>query len=110
MTLPDGRIGHAEMTLGTGLITLGLATEPPKDALPPTRATLSAMTLVFVDDVDAAVERALARGGELVGAAADQPWGLRQAIVADPGRHLWELSAHVRDVALSDWGAEIVDP
>lgn len=66
------------------------------------------MTLVFVDDVDAALERALTHGGELIDPATDQPWGLRQAILADPGGHLWELSAHVRDVPPGDWGAEII--
>ncbi len=110
MTLPDGRIGHAELSLGTGQIALGLTTEPTTGGPLPTRATLPAMTLVFVDDVDAAVERARAEGGELVDPAADQPWGLRQAVVSDPGRHLWELSAHVRDVAPGDWGAELVEP
>ncbi len=108
MTLPDGRIGHAELTLGTGLITLGLISEPVKDGRPPTRSTLTTMTLVFVDDVNAAVERALAAGGELIDPSTDQPWGLRQAIVADPERHLWELSAHLHDVAPTDWGAEYI--
>ena len=64
------------------------------------------MTLVFVEDVDAAVERALSAGGGLIDPATDQPWGLRQAIVADPGGHLWELSQHFRDVPLAGWGAE----
>lgn len=29
MTLPDGRIGHAELSLGTGLITLGYPQSRP---------------------------------------------------------------------------------
>jgi uncharacterized glyoxalase superfamily protein PhnB len=58
--LPDGRIGHAELSLGTVLITLGLSTEPPTGTPLATRWTLTAMTLVFVEDVDAAVQRALA--------------------------------------------------
>lgn len=42
------------------------------------------MTLVFVDDVNRAMERALRAGGTLTDAATDQPSGLRQGIVADP--------------------------
>jgi PhnB protein len=105
MTLPDGRVGHIELTLGRAVIALGLLSDP-SEATIPTRQTLSAMTLVFVADVDAALERALSSGGELIDLAADQPWGLRQAIVADPGGHHWELSQHLRDVSLADWGAE----
>lgn len=67
------------------------------------------MTLTFVDDA-AAVERALACGGELVDPASDEPRGLRQAIVADPGRHLWELSTHVREVDPVEWDADVVEP
>lgn len=110
MTLPDGRIAHSELTFGASMITLGLTTERDVPAPLPTRSTLTTMTLVFVDDVHAAVARALTAGGELVDLAIDQPWGLRQAIVADPERHLWELSQHLRDVAPGEWGAEVIDP
>lgn len=106
MTLPDGRIGHVELTLGRAVISLGLRSDGGSEAPLPTRRTLPAMTLVFLEDVDAAVGRALANGGHLIDAPADQPWGLRQAIIADPGNHLWELSQHLRDVPLSAWCAQ----
>jgi hypothetical protein len=44
----------------------------------------------------------------LIDPATDRPWGVRQAIVADPGGHIWELSQHLHDVPLSAWGAEPV--
>jgi uncharacterized glyoxalase superfamily protein PhnB len=91
------------------MITVGLALEPIADHATPRRQTLVAMTLVFVNDVDDAVDRALVAGGELVDPAADQRWGQRQAIVADPAGHLWELSAHTAHVAPEEWGAEIID-
>lgn len=106
MRLPDGRIGHVEIVLGQAVVSLGiLGGDRPVTSLP-TRQTLSAMILVFVDDVDAAAERAQRHGGQIIDAATDQPWGLRQAIVADPGEHLWELSEHLQDVPLAAWGAQ----
>jgi PhnB protein len=105
MTRPDGRVAHVELTVGRSVISLGLRAGRSETALP-TRHTLPAMTLAFVADVDAAVERALFNGGELIDPPTDQPYGLRQAIVADPGRHLWELSQHLRDVPLAAWGAQ----
>ena len=39
---------------------------------------------LYVADCDAAVERLVALGAELVEAAADQPWGERTARVRDP--------------------------
>lgn len=74
-------------------------TTPPA----PTRQTLRAMTLVFVSDVDAAAARAVALDGRLIDGPADMPWGLRQAVVADPEGHLWELTAHLSDVPLNAW-------
>lgn len=106
MTLPDGRVGHIELVIGPAVLSLGLSNGTRVGKRRPTRERLVAMTLVFVEEVDAAVDRALAAGGELVDAATDQPWGLRQAIVADPGGHLWELTQHLRDVPPSAWGAE----
>jgi uncharacterized glyoxalase superfamily protein PhnB len=67
------------------------------------------MTLVFVQDVDAAVQLAVRAGGRIIDSATDQPWGLRQSIVADPGNHLWELTQYLRDVPPSAWGAEQID-
>lgn len=108
MTMPDGRTGHAELVLGSSVFSLGLLDKAEPERSLPTRQSLSSMVIAFVHDVDAAVERGLAAGGELIDPPTDQPWGLRQAIVADPGRHLWELSQHLRDVPPSDWGAEQV--
>ena len=110
MTLPDGRVGHVELTLGNAVITVGLALG---DAALPTgmsRRTLRAMTLAFVDDVDQTLERAVSAGGTVVDPATDQPWGLRQAIVADPEGHLWEVSTHLRDVPVAAWGAIGIAP
>jgi uncharacterized glyoxalase superfamily protein PhnB len=111
MTLPDGRIGHAELTIGDAVVAVGLAWGPaPDDVEPVTRHTLRTMTLVFVDDVDQALERATRYGGSVIDPPASQPWGLRQAIVADPEGYLWEPSEHERDVPPESWGANQLRP
>ena len=111
MTTPDGRVGHAEFLLGSSVVSLGLALTPPTASDPAEdRYTLREMTLVFVDDVDAVVERAVARGGVVVDDPTHQPWGLRQAIIRDPEGYLWEPAQHVRDVEPSAWGAQLLGP
>jgi PhnB protein len=107
LTLDDGRVGHAEFTIGSSVITLGLALTPPVAINPEeSRHTLRQMTLVFVDDLDESVQRAHTCGGSVLEMPTDQPWGLRQAVVRDPEGYIWELSKHIRDVAPSEWGAE----
>lgn len=110
LTLPDGRIGHAELVIGNAVISLGLAAQAPAPSEPVSRQSLRTMTLVFVDNVEQAVQRALRAGGSLVDETTDQPWGLRQAIVADPEGYLWELSVYLRDVPVHSWGANELGP
>ncbi len=108
MTIPDGRIGHAELTIGRSVIALGLAVTPaPEHADPVTCQTLRSMTLVFVTDVDEAVRRVAEHGGSIIDPPADQPWGLRQAVIADPEGYVWEPSVHLRDVPPESWGATV---
>jgi len=106
MTVPDGRVGHAELVVDGNVIAVGLATAGDSGDRPAGRNAVRAMTLVFVSDVDAAANTAVELGGSLVDPPTDMPWGLRQAIVTDLEGHVWELSTHQRDVALASWGAE----
>ena len=61
---PDGRIGHAEVTLGDSVIML--SDKPPHlDAMP-------ASLYVYVDDTDTRYKRALSAGAVSVMEPADQ--------------------------------------
>lgn len=101
-TTPEGMVGHAELELGGHIVAVGVKGM----AL----GAVNSITLVFVDDVDATCERAVNAGGSVVTEARDQPWGLRQAMVADPEGQRWEVSQHVRDVPPEEWGAEQLAP
>jgi uncharacterized glyoxalase superfamily protein PhnB len=102
-TVPGGGpVGHIELERHGAVLTLGLAGSR--------FGQTASITLVFVDDVDAACARIPAAGGTILDEATDQPWGLRQAVVADPEGQRWELSQHLRDVAPADWGAEQLAP
>jgi len=88
---PDGRIGHAEVTLGDSVIML--SDKPPHlDAMP-------ASLYVYVDDTDARYKRALGAGAVSVMEPADQFYGDRNAGVIDPTGNLWWIATHVEDVS-----------
>ena len=107
--VPDGRVGHAELSVGDSVISLGLAsTSRVVDR--PTRSTLAAMTLVFVDDVDVRAEQAVAAGGDLIDPPTTQPWGVRQAIAADPEDHgRRQVDANIRAAARTGVGRQQAD-
>ena len=60
-------------------------------------ATTSLM--IYVPDVDAAFDKAVAAGGEVVRAVEDQFYGDRSGWLKDPFGHEWTLSTHVEDVS-----------
>jgi PhnB protein len=96
---PDGRIGHAELQLGDSLIMLAdeypeMGIRGPK-AIGGTPVTIS----VYVEDVDAVFDRALAAGATVVRPVRDEFYGDRTGQFEDPFGHRWSVATHVEDVA-----------
>ncbi len=86
---PDGVIHHAEVKIGDSLIEMGEA-HGPWQPMPTT-------FFMYVDDVDAWYERAVAAGAISRGAPSDQPYGDRVGGVADPFDNLWYIATHIKD-------------
>lgn len=87
----DGRIGHAELDLGTGRMMLA-SSYPELGALPPSPDQPTAITLtLYVEDVDAVVASSEALGAVVLSPAEDQFYGDRVARLRDPAGHVWSL-------------------
>jgi len=96
---PDGKIMHASLKIGDS--TLMLADEFPGMGTPAPQ-TLGGSPVVLninVEDVDALWNRAVAAGAKVTMPLANQFWGDRYGVIADPFGHSWALFAHVEDVA-----------
>ena len=95
---PDGKVGHAELEVGDALIML--ADEfPDMGARGPKTVGGSPVTInVYVEDVDAAFDAALAAGATEVRALENQFYGDRSGQFEDPFGHRWSVSTHVEDV------------
>lgn len=87
---PGNRIGHAELSIGDSLVMLSDAR--------PGHEPMQAMLYVYVDDVDATYQRALAAGAVPVQAPADQFYGDRSGGVRDPCGNQWWIATHIEDV------------
>ena len=90
----DGRIGHAEITIGNS--KLMLADEYPEiDSLgPESRGGPSCLFVLEVPDVDDSFQRAVAAGATVTRPIADEPYG-RLGQVSDPFGHRWMLSTPI---------------
>jgi uncharacterized glyoxalase superfamily protein PhnB len=100
---PDGKIAHAQLTLGSALVMLAPTNAP--GALRPSRSPrdaggLHASVYLFVDDVDAHFRRAREHGAEILSEPADMFWGDRIYCALDPEGQFWCFATHVRDVAM----------
>ena len=99
MPSPGGRVGHAELELGDSLIMLA-DEHPESGAQSPKSVGGTPVTInVYVEDVDAVFERALAAGATSLRAPEDQFYGDRMGQFEDPFGHRWSVGTHVEDVA-----------
>ena len=95
---PDGKIGHAEVAIGDGLIMVS-DEYPEMDVVGPKTIGGTAVTLsVYVEDADATYAKAVAAG-----AIAERPvethfYGDRSGMFVDPFGHRWNVSTHVEEV------------
>jgi PhnB protein len=95
---PGGKIGHAEIKIGNSPIMM--ADEHPEIGArgPQSFGGSPMMLMVYLDDVDAVVQRAVAAGATLVRPLENKFYGDRSGTLKDPFGHQWEIATHVEDV------------
>jgi PhnB protein len=99
---PKGDIGHAEIRIGDSRIML--ADEYPEIQFlsPASRGGTTVSIHLYVKDVDAMVERAVAAGAKLTRPVADQFYGDRTGSLEDPFGHMWHVATHKEDLSMAE--------
>jgi PhnB protein len=98
---PDGRIGHAQLTINGASIML--ADEFPEmgflspKSLDATRSPVSIH--LYVENADEVYKRALAAGATSLREPENQFYGERTAQVRDPSGHCWDISTQIEEVS-----------
>jgi len=96
----DGKVMHAELQIGDSIIFVG---EPmskvtvPSDPSDPSVTNPTTMYL-YVEDVDAVFNRAVAAGARADFPVQDMFWGDRHGRITDPYGQQWGIATHVKDV------------
>jgi PhnB protein len=99
MAAPDGKIGHAELKIGTARFMLS-DEYPEMGVRSPESIGGSPVALhLYVEDVDATFAQAVAAGAKVVRPVEDQFYGDRAGKLVDPFGHSWFLATHKEDVA-----------
>lgn len=102
VTTEDGLIGHGEIRIGD---TVVLAFDRHVDW-----PVLPSLLRVFVPDADETFVRAVAAGGHVVTAVADDAFGNRGGRIRDPFGNIWWVLAHVEDVPEDQMWARLQNP
>ncbi|GAA4245010.1 VOC family protein [Dactylosporangium darangshiense] len=100
--LEDGTIGHAEIRVGDTIL-LAFDQRPEWPSMP-------SLLRVFVDDADAAIERAVAAGARVVTASATHAFGQRGGRVRDPWGNIWWVSMVVETVEYEEAMRRLAEP
>jgi len=102
MARPDGRIGHAEITIGKA--NLMLADEHPEIGFvsPRTLGGSPVIIHIYVEDIDALAAQAVAAGAKVKRAVSDQFYGDRTGQFEDPFGHQWHFATHKEDVSAEE--------
>jgi uncharacterized glyoxalase superfamily protein PhnB len=102
---PGDPAGGAQVHLGGAWIMLTAAR--PGAATPAQLGQWTQSLTVFVEDVDAHLERTRSAGARIVEELHETCYGERQYGVEDLDGHHWLFSQHARDVSPGEWGATL---
>ena len=95
----SGKIGHAEIKIGDSSIMMADEYPEMQYRSPQTLNGSSVLMQLYVPDVDAVFNQAVAAGATVLRPVADQFYGDRSGAVADPFGHLWNIATHKEDVS-----------
>jgi PhnB protein len=102
-TGPGGELIHAEIKIGDSVVMI---TEDSVDG--PARSPehlggkVSCIMALYWENVDAAWERAVAAGAEVIYPLEDQFYGERGGRLRDPFGQQWMMSQHIEDVSAEE--------
>jgi PhnB protein len=99
MGAPGERIGHAEVRIGDAIIML--ADEFPDMGFRSPKSLGGSPVIIhlYVEDVDAVAEQAVAAGAKVVRPVEDQFYGDRAGKLEDPFGHVWYIATHKEDLS-----------
>jgi PhnB protein len=98
LEVPGAKIAHAEIQIADSLVMLCDPLPQFVSKPPPVLGGTSGEVLMYVDDADAVVPRAVDAGATITTEVADQLWGDRSGTITDPFGQVWLISTHIEDL------------
>jgi uncharacterized glyoxalase superfamily protein PhnB len=84
----DAEIEPCQIKIGDSLVMVSSTS---------VRQVMPAFLYLYVEDTDAAYQRALSAGAESLEEPQDMHYGDRRAMVKDPGGNIWQIATHNKE-------------
>jgi PhnB protein len=91
----DGTVVHATLTIGDAMLMIHGEYPNLASRAPQSDGSSSVVIYVYVEDVDAVIERAVVAGARVLIPVANQFWGDRTGRIVDPSGHVWNVATRV---------------
>jgi len=95
----SGKIGHAEIKIGSSILMLAEEYPDMGYRSPKSLGGTPVSILLYVEDVDALFNQAIAAGGKVQRPIKDEFYGDRTGTLTDPFGHVWTIATHKEDVS-----------
>ena len=103
MADPSGKIRHAEIMIGDSPFMITDENEQfPEWLSPQSRGGTPVHIYLYVEDVDAVFNQAIAAGAKQLLPVQDQFYGDRSGGITDPYGHVWYIATHIEDVSAAE--------
>lgn len=100
MSMPDGKIGHAEVRIDDSIVMMGDAREETWKAMP-------SSVYLYVTDCDTVYKRALEAGALSLMEPRDQFYGDRTGGIKDPVGNHWFIATHKEDLSKDEFDKRV---
>jgi PhnB protein len=88
----DGTVVHATLAIGDSLLFVHDESPHLASRAPQPDGSSSVVIYIYLVDVDAVIERAVAAGARVLLPATDVSWGDRVGRIVDPAGHVWNVA------------------
>ena len=97
MPSPDGKVMHSELRIGDSIFMLNEEFPEMGSKGPQSLGGTPVTVHIYVENADAAFDRATKAGAKVTMPLDNQFWGDRYGQLEDPYGHRWSIATHIED-------------
>ena len=99
---PDGTVAHAALTISGAMVMIEGEWPTLSSRAPQPDGSSPVVIHVYVEDVDAVMERAVVAGARVLLPVKNQFWGDRTGRILDPSGHVWTISTRIEETSSAE--------